>query len=348
MPDSLSVSLKDIAALAGVSTMTVSRVLGGKGQVSEAKRLAVRDAAARLGYQPNPMVQQMMSDLRRRRAHAFRGTIAFLNSSNQEDDWRTLPYLRPCWQGARDRAAASGFAFDEIWINAPGWSPARTQAVLEARGIRGLLVVPGSNPEQFAFSLDTFALASFGGLAFPLSIHQVLPDHFHNYATCYRELKALGYRRIGLFAPAYELAISGEESLGGFLSAQWRSPERERVPVGSGSVNWASAEHAFKEWVRTAKPDAVVANYNQVRRWLSEIGLSCPGDIGLAHPGLAEDVAGWSGIDADLYSQGAQAVDLLTAQIFRNEQGIPRQPNRLTIRGTWVTGRTTRRLGGAS
>jgi LacI family transcriptional regulator len=343
MPEARSVSLKDIAALAGVSTMTVSRVLGAKGQVSEAKRAAVRAAADRLGYQPNPMVQQMMSDLRRRRAHAFRGTLAFLNSSTTEEDWRRLPYLRPCWEGARRRALESGFAFDEIWINRPGWSPARTHGVLKSRGIRGLLVVPGSTPEQLAFPLQEFALASFGGLAFPLAIHQVLPDHFANYGTCYRRFWELGYRRIGLFAPAYELAISGEESLGGFLSAQWRSPQKNRIPVGSGSVNWTSSEDAFKKWVLHTRPDAVIANYNQVRRWLTEIGLICPRDIGLAHPGLAEDVEGWSGIDADLHAQGAQAIDLLTGQIFRNEKGLPYQPKRLTIRGTWVDGRTTER-----
>lgn len=341
MPDARSVSLKDIAALAGVSTMTVSRVLGGKGQVSPEKRSAVQSAAQKLGYQPNPMVQQIMSDLRRRRAHAFRGTIAFLNSSCEEDDWRRLPYLRPCLEGARSRAKESGFAFDEIWINRPGWNASRTHAVLKARGIRGVLVVPGSNPEQFTFPLDDFALASFGGLAFPLPIHEVLPDHFHNYAFCYRQLWDLGYRRIGLFAPRYELAISGEESLGGYLSAQWRSPANNRVPVGSDSANWAESEIPFKRWVRRARPDAVIANYNQVRRWLSEIDLECPRDIGLAHPGLAEDVEGWSGIDADLHAQGAQAVDLLTAQIFRNEQGLPKQPKRLTIRGTWVASRTT-------
>jgi LacI family transcriptional regulator len=340
MPAVRSVSLKDIAALAGVSTMTVSRVLGDKGHVSPAKQQAVREAAKRLGYQPNPVVQQIMSDLRRGRAHAFRGTIAFLNSSPEENSWHTLPYLRPCWDGARQRAEETGFAFDDIWINRPGWSPARTHGVLKSRGIRGLLVVPGSSPEQFRFPLEDFALASFGGLAFPLAIHEVLPDYFHNYATCYRRLWDLGYRRIGLFAPQYELAISGEESLGGFLSAQWRSPARNRVPVGSYSPNWGQAEAAFKEWVREVRPDAVIANYNQVRRWLLEIGLSCPKDIGLAHPGLAEDVEGWSGIDADLRAQGAQAVDLLTAQIFRNEQGIPSQPKRLTIRGTWTAGRT--------
>lgn len=340
MPHSHPVSLKDIAELAQVSVMTASRVLANKGHVSPAKMAAVRAAAEQLGYQPNPMVQQIMSEMRRGRANAFIGTIAFLNSSSHEEDWQKLPYLRPSRDGARQRAISTGFAFDDIWINQPGWSPARTLSVLQARGIRGLLVVPGSDPKQFKFDLSTFALASFGGLAFDLPIHQVLPDHFYNYATCYRELWNLGYRRIGFFAPDYELSVSGEESLGGYLSAQWHSPVANRVPVGAGSKNWETSEKVFKQWVHDVRPDAVIANYNQVDRWLNELGLDIPRDIGLAHPGLAADVEGWAGIDADLFEQGAQAVNLLTAQIFRNEHGLPEKPKRITIKGRWAPGKT--------
>lgn len=337
-----NVSLKDVAALAGVSAMTASRVLANRANVSTARAEAVRSAAAKLGYLPNPMIQRVMSELRRGHSSALSGIIAFLNSSLGETDWRTLPYLRPYLDGARARAESTGFAFDEIWINQPGWSPARTRSVLLARGIHGFLVVPGSDPTQFKFDLSSFAIASFGGLAFDLPVHQVLPDAFHNTATCVRELTALGYRRVGLFIPEYERAVSGDEALGGYLSAQWQLPPANRVAVGAGARNWQVAEDAFKRWVVDQRPDVVIAAYNQADRWLADLGLSIPDHIGLVHPGLAEDVEGWSGIDADLASQGAQAVDLLTAQIFRNEHGLPAQPKRLTIRGRWVPGRTTR------
>jgi DNA-binding LacI/PurR family transcriptional regulator len=337
------VSLKEVAELAGVSTMTASRALAGKPHVSAASQAAVDRAARKLGYRSNPLVQQVMSGLRHGRSRALKGTIAFLNASRCETDWHTLPYLRPFWEGARDRALASGFAFDEIWINRPRWSARRTHAVLQARGIRGLLVVPGSDRRQFQFPLDDYALASFGGLAFDLPVHQVLPDHFFHHATCFRELRALGYRRIGLFAPEYEVQTTGEESVGGFLAAQRHSPAAEHVPVGGGVRNWADAETAFKTWMLAHRPDAVIAAYNQVERWLRELGLPAPDVTGLVHPGLAEDVNGWSGIDPDRHRQGAQAVDLLTAQILRDERGPPHPPKRLSIRGRWVAGHTTRR-----
>lgn len=46
-------TLRDVSEASGVSEMTVSRVLRGRGEVSEATRARVTDAARRLGYVPN-------------------------------------------------------------------------------------------------------------------------------------------------------------------------------------------------------------------------------------------------------------------------------------------------------
>ncbi len=46
-------TLRDVSEASGVSEMTVSRVLRNKGDVSEATRLKVQEAARRLGYVPN-------------------------------------------------------------------------------------------------------------------------------------------------------------------------------------------------------------------------------------------------------------------------------------------------------
>lgn len=52
-PDAGAVTLSDVARRAGVSGMTVSRVLGGGANVSEKTRAAVQAAADALGYVPN-------------------------------------------------------------------------------------------------------------------------------------------------------------------------------------------------------------------------------------------------------------------------------------------------------
>ncbi|WP_194097756.1 LacI family DNA-binding transcriptional regulator [Marivivens aquimaris] len=54
-------TLRDVSEASGVSEMTVSRVLRNKGDVSEATRLRVQEAAKRLGYVPNKIAGALAS-----------------------------------------------------------------------------------------------------------------------------------------------------------------------------------------------------------------------------------------------------------------------------------------------
>ena len=56
-----TVTINEIAQIAGVSISTVSRVLRGTTKVSEAKRTAVLDAVAALNYQPNVFARGLAS-----------------------------------------------------------------------------------------------------------------------------------------------------------------------------------------------------------------------------------------------------------------------------------------------
>ncbi|NBX15174.1 MAG: LacI family transcriptional regulator, partial [Betaproteobacteria bacterium] len=51
------VTLERVADLAGVSPSTVSRILNGSAVVSTAKKKAVEDAIAHLGFVPNPVAR---------------------------------------------------------------------------------------------------------------------------------------------------------------------------------------------------------------------------------------------------------------------------------------------------
>lgn len=55
-------TLRDVSEASGVSEMTVSRVLRGKGEVSPLTRARVQEAAARLGYVPNRIAGALASN----------------------------------------------------------------------------------------------------------------------------------------------------------------------------------------------------------------------------------------------------------------------------------------------
>lgn len=56
------VTITDVSRHAGVSRSTVSRVVAGNGYVSEAKRRAIEQAIAELGYRPNTLAQALRSN----------------------------------------------------------------------------------------------------------------------------------------------------------------------------------------------------------------------------------------------------------------------------------------------
>ena len=67
-------SIRDVAAKAGVSIMTVSRVLNNKAEVSEKVRQSVFSACDELGYQINPSIQDLVRKGRNGHTH----NIAFV------------------------------------------------------------------------------------------------------------------------------------------------------------------------------------------------------------------------------------------------------------------------------
>jgi LacI family transcriptional regulator len=70
-------TIREVARVAGVSPMTVSRVLTGRGYVAEDTATRVRAAFERLEYRPNPVARL----LRGRRSHLIGVTIPSLTSS---------------------------------------------------------------------------------------------------------------------------------------------------------------------------------------------------------------------------------------------------------------------------
>ena len=59
---SRAATIGDVARAAGVSTMTVSRVINGSHQVSDAKREAVLETARKLNFSPNHAARSLASE----------------------------------------------------------------------------------------------------------------------------------------------------------------------------------------------------------------------------------------------------------------------------------------------
>jgi len=80
-----------------------------------------------------------------------------------------------------------------------------------------------------------------------------------------------------------------------------------------------------------------------VRRWLGELGLEVPRDVGLIQLERARGSLDWAGMDQHNDLTGEAAVDMLVSLVQNNETGVPLYPRAMLVSGSWVDGATAGR-----
>ncbi len=93
---------------------------------------------------------------------------------------------------------------------------------------------------------------------------------------------------------------------------------------------------AFSEWVKTQKPDSILAYKIPVKSWLSKMELSIPNDMGIAYLYGSEKERMLSpGIDGNLEQVGAATIDLVVSGLSIHRVGEPDHPREVLIKGSW-------------
>src|SRR5258708_16290688 len=108
---SVVVTMKTIAAQAGVTQATVSMCLANNPRIPPATRVRIQAVADRLGYRPNPYVSALMRIRRQGRAHREMPVLALVNGYDNATAWRdTAPRtLRLMPQGPTDPPPFPGY-----------------------------------------------------------------------------------------------------------------------------------------------------------------------------------------------------------------------------------------------
>ena len=126
-------NLLDVARRAGVSPMTVSRVVNGSGPVSPERRVRVEQALRDTGYAPNTLAR----NLRARRTDM----VALLLPD------MTNPFFTSLAQGVETAARAAGVSLVLANTDEREDAEARLVPLLLGRQVDGLLVVPAGSGE---------------------------------------------------------------------------------------------------------------------------------------------------------------------------------------------------------
>ncbi len=333
------VSLRDVARDVGVSHVTVSLALRGDPRVSSKRRVEIEAAALRLGYRPDPMLSSLSAYRQSKRPVMICSTIAWLNQWADPGELHRLHEFEAYWNGARDAAEKLGYRLEEFKIKSDLTS-VRLQKILEARGVRGILIPP----HRADLSLPDFDWSRFSLVRLGLSVkepraHVVTSDQMNCTALAFERVQERGYQRIGYVSSRRFDRNTGGNFRAGYLSSQdaFLPLKKHLPPLFLEEESTAADVRQLRAWLKQSKPDAIITTLSGLHDLLDRIGCKIPEDVAVCATSVVDGNFD-SGVDQNPLEVGHVAMRTLAGLIHQNERGIPRYCRRILVEPRWVDG----------
>jgi LacI family transcriptional regulator len=310
-------TIADVAQRAGVSPMTVSRVVNGEANVRDTTRDKVNLAIAALNYIPNQAARRLAG------SKLIRIAILYSNPSSS--------YLNELLVGVLNRASLGHLQL-VVEKCEEGEKEARD---LIDNGIDGIILPPplcdSHNLLDLVAQTSTPAVAVASGQPDKRISAIGIDDHRAAYDMT-RHLISLGHTRIG-FITGHPNQTASARRLAGFRSAMADAGfEVGPESVAQGMYNYRSGLDAAEVLLRhDTRPSAVFASNDDMAAATVAIahrlGLDVPGDLtvaGFDDAALATTI--WpelTTVRQPIFDMAGAAVDILVRQIRAHRDGAP-------------------------
>ncbi|MBX2998848.1 MAG: LacI family DNA-binding transcriptional regulator [Caldilineaceae bacterium] len=338
------VSIKDIAALAGVSHPTVSRALRGEGRISDETRSRIMSIAQEIGYMPNLVARGLVMQ---------RTNSIGLVVTNIGD-----PFHSEIIRGVEFAVRDNGYSLFLGSTTADPEQEVRVVHSFRGRSVDGIIIASSEVGAQYAEMFDDglhmdvpIVLISSHAEGSPL--HSVTHDDYGGARQVMAHLLEQGYRRIAYLGHRFGGRVNAERrrawqetlqsaGLAPFLAI---NSTETTLDHGVASVN-PLLRRADEQW--GALPDAVFC-YNDLLAiglisGLRAQNLSVPEDVA---------VAGFDGLDVAAhiepplttmsqprYEMGLRAANILL-DLLKNHDHTSQPPQELSLRGELLVRRST-------
>jgi len=264
-------TISDVARAAGVSTMTVSRVINGAGNVRADTVAAVGAAIARLNYSPNPAARSLAGARQMRVGLLYSNPSAYLSEFlvgvlDQANLSHVQLVVQKCAAGADDSAVAHrmiGEGIDGMLLSPPLGDSAPLLALLNRTGTPFVVVAAGrSAPNVSVVSIDDFAAA------------RAMTTH----------LIELGHRRIGFIAGNPDQTASSLRQDGYEAALAAHGIAVDPGLIAPGLFTYRSGLEATERLLQLRKrPTAIFASNDDMAAATIAVahrrGLAVPGDL---------------------------------------------------------------------
>ncbi|MFD5224293.1 LacI family DNA-binding transcriptional regulator [Microbacterium sp. NPDC058342] len=268
-------TIEEVAALAGVSRSTVSRVVNGSTAVSAEALAAVQKAIAELNYAPNRAARSLAS----RQTHAI-GLVV------PEDTTRFFgdPFLASVVAGINARLADSDYILNLlIASDDPGGKMVR---FVRNGGVDAAIIVSHHASDSFVGSIADAVPVVFGGRPSQPRDSDIIVDvdNVRAAADAARHLIDLGRRRIATITGTLTMS-SGVDRRDGFLAALAEAGLESAGEVDGDFSEQGGAQAALELLGQPEIPDALFIASDLMSRGaigvLRGAGLRVPEDIAI-------------------------------------------------------------------
>jgi len=266
-------TVKEVARLAGVSTATVSRVMSEAGGVRKELTRKVRNAARKLGYEPNPAARNL-----RVRSTRTLGMV-FPDIEN--------PFYASVIAGAEEVLQNAGYS---LLLANYGEDPAREHlqlSTLRAERVAGILFAASNKPSaDYRYLLNAgIALVAVSRIPDGLNVDLVTVSNQEGARQAVEHLLRLGHRQIGFVDGPVSLSTTRERRAG------YEQALRDAgLPVSRDLITSADFSHqaggqdAVSELLNAPKkPSAIFVVTNNmalgVLEALQQRGIDVPADM---------------------------------------------------------------------
>lgn len=324
-----AVTIKHVAADAGVSLQTVSRVINNEPNVRPEMKKRVQASIDKLGYVPSIAAQRMSGS----RSYLI---LAINDRDRTIDDWRArqgADWVDQMLLGGMLRCAEHGYRMILELVDTHSDHVERELlAAIGALRPDGIILTPphSDNPQIVGLLADQkIPFVRIGSMETSPGI-PVSMDDAGTARAATRHLIELGHRGIGFIAGSPEYNLSGWR-VDGWRAAMAEAGLPDDGLLAQGDFSFASGARAARLLLgRSERPTAIIASNDQMALACLEVaralGIDVPAQLSLISfdntPIIHFSRPALSAIDQPIAATTAKAVDLIIEAV-RNEPPAP-------------------------
>lgn len=308
-------TIKDVAARAGVSPSTVSRVIADSSRISEETKERVREAMEFLNYHPNAFARGLVTNTA--------GAIGILIPPSMQEFFIN-PFFSELMSGVSEVARKTGY---DTVLSTSGRSEEEVlDSMIRGRRVDGVLLLRSraNDPAVERVVREHFPAALLGRPAYETPIAYVNNDNVQAAYEAALHLVRLGHTRIGFLGGAEDFLMTSDR-LQGYKRALQESALQvdEKLIVSSFFLEQGGYLGMMRLLALSDRPTAILASDDVLAfgamRAAGELGYRLPEDLAiigfndirlaeLANPSLTS-------VRVHMNELGQAAAELLIAQI---------------------------------